>query len=236
MSDAPLRITIIGDGLMGRTVHALAEERGILVMATLGRDVMHDDPGTTSEVLRNSDVALEFTTPSSAVPNIALCLDAGCPVVVGTTGWYDQLSTVESAVDARNGALLWAPNFSLGMALLMQLVKRAGHLAASLDQFDVQLLEIHHSGKRDAPSGTAISLERVMARELGRPIPITSVRQGHVPGTHEVTLDSPFERITLAHEARDRRVFADGALVAARWLSGRTGVYTIADVFAVENT
>jgi 4-hydroxy-tetrahydrodipicolinate reductase len=120
--------------------------------------------------------------------------------------------------------------------LLTQLVKRAGHLAASLEQFDVQLLETHHRGKRDAPSGTAMSLERVMARELGRPIPITSVRQGHVPGTHEVTLDGPFERITLAHEARDRRAFADGALVAARWLAGRTGTYTMADVFAVENT
>jgi 4-hydroxy-tetrahydrodipicolinate reductase len=125
---------------------------------------------------------------------------------------------------------------SLGVALLTQLVKRAGHLAASLEQFDVQLLETHHRGKRDAPSGTAMSLERVMARELGRPIPITSVRQGHVPGTHEVTLDGPFERITLAHEARDRRAFADGALVAARWLAGRTGTYTMADVFAVENT
>jgi 4-hydroxy-tetrahydrodipicolinate reductase len=236
MSDAPLRIAIIGNGLMGRSVHTLAEERGIPVEAMLGREVMQGDPGRVNEVLRNSDVALEFTKPSSAFHNIVLCLDAGCPVVVGTTGWHDQLQTVESAVDARDGALLWAQNFSLGMALLTQLVKRAGHLAASLDQFDVQLLETHHSGKRDAPSGTAISLERVMARELGRPIPITSVRQGHVPGTHQVTLDSPFERITLSHEARDRRVFADGALVAARWLSGRTGVYTIADVFAVENT
>jgi len=234
MSEVPLRIAILGGGLMGDAIRGLADERGIEVVGTLDRTAMEDRPGATKELLSGADVALEFSTPSSAVSNIGVCLDAGCPVVVGTTGWYDQLEDVEASVTASDGSLLWASNFSIGVALLTKLVAQAGELAANLEQFDVQLTETHHTAKRDAPSGTALTLERAMSSALGRPIPITSVRTGFVPGTHEVTLDGPFERITLAHEARDRRVFADGALVAAAWLPGRKGVFTMADVFDVE--
>lgn len=218
---------------MGGAVRALAAERGIEVVA-LGEGEMADESGATRQLLTEADVAVEFSTPSAAVANIEVCLEAGCPVVVGTTGWYDQLEAVEASVATNGGALLWAPNFSVGVALLTRLVKSAGALTAGLEQFDVRMTETHHTSKRDAPSGTALALERAMARGLGRPIPITSVRTGDVPGTHEVTIDGPFERITLAHEARDRRVFADGALVAAAWLPGRQGVFTMEDVFDME--
>jgi len=234
MSD-PLRIAIIGGGLMGHAVKELADERGITVAGMLDSAAMEDESGATKELLSGADVALEFSTPTAAVANIGVCLEAGCPVVVGTTGWYEQLQEVEASVEASGGSLLWASNFSLGVALLTKLVERAGELASSLEQFDVQLTETHHTLKRDAPSGTALTLEGEMSRAMGRSIPITSVRTGFVPGTHEVTLDGPFERITLAHEARDRRVFADGALTAAAWLHGRKGVFTMADVFDVEN-
>jgi len=219
---------------MGQAVRALAAERGIEVVATLDRAAMEDESGATSQLLAEVDVAVEFSTPSAAVANIAVCLEAGCPIVVGTTGWYDQLEAVEAAVAEKGGALLWAPNFSVGVAMLTKLVASAGELAAGLEQFDVHMTETHHTAKRDAPSGTALALERAMSPGLGRPIPITSVRTGHVPGTHEVTLDGPFERITLAHEAHDRRVFADGALIAAAWLPGKSGVFTMQDVLDVE--
>jgi 4-hydroxy-tetrahydrodipicolinate reductase len=216
-------------------VRELADERGVTVVGMLDRAAMEDESGVTKDLLSGADVALEFSTPSTAVANIGVCLDAGCPVVVGTTGWYEQLPAVEASVEASGGSLLWASNFSVGIALLAKLVERAGELASGLEQFDVQMTETHHTAKRDAPSGTALTLEGEMSRALGRRVPITSVRTGFVPGTHEVTLDGPFERITLAHEARDRRVFADGALTAAAWLTGRKGVFTMADVFGEEN-
>jgi len=236
MTKPPLRIAIIGTGLMGEAVRALASERGIEVAVRLDKDAMASSDDSVRDALANVDVALEFTTPTAAVDNIRACLDAECPVVVGTTGWYDDLQEVTADVTARGGSLLWASNFSIGIALLTQLVRQAGRLASGVEHFDVHMLETHHRMKRDAPSGTALSLEGALASELGRAVPITSVRTGSVPGTHEVTLDGPFERITLTHEARDRRVFADGALTAAAWLRGRTGVFTMDDVLGVNGS
>ena len=235
MSDTPLRIAIIGGGLMGKAVHTLADERGLQVVGTLDRAAMINKSDSTNDVLTRADVALEFSTPDSAIDNIRVCLSVGCPVVVGTTGWYKNLETVKTEVAAKSGSLLWAPNFSVGVALLTKLAGVVGQLAAKLDQFDVQLVETHHQAKRDTPSGTAASLQRAITTTLGKPVPITSIRTGFVPGTHELTLDGPFERITLSHEARDRRVFADGALIAAAWLNGRTGVFTMEDVFDMED-
>jgi 4-hydroxy-tetrahydrodipicolinate reductase len=236
MSERPLRIAIIGSGLMGTAISKLAPERGLEVAGMLTREDMADPSDDTRALLGHVDIALEFTAPAAAVANVLICLDASCPVIVGTTGWYDALPEVTAAVSAEGGSLLWAPNFSLGVAILSQLVRRAGQLAAGLDQFEVRLQETHHTAKRDSPSGTALALEATLASGLGRSVPISSVRTGTVPGTHEVTFDGPFEQITLTHEALDRRVFADGALTAARWLMGRTGVFTMDDVFGVEPT
>jgi len=236
MTANPLRIAIIGTGLMGDAVGTLAGERGIEVAARLDKDAMAGGSDKLRDTLGSVDVALEFTAPSAAVHDIRVCLDVSCPVVVGTTGWYDDLPAVTADVAACEGSLLWAPNFSIGIAMLTQLARRAGRLTSGIEHFDVHMLETHHRQKRDAPSGTALSLERAIASELGRDVPITSVRTGSVPGTHEVTLDGPFERITLTHEARDRRVFADGALTAAEWLPGRVGVFTMDDVIGIEDS
>jgi 4-hydroxy-tetrahydrodipicolinate reductase len=224
-----MRLLVIGDGKMGRAIAQLAEERGHAVVAVLGAGDNLDGAGIRAHAAR-ADVAIEFTEPGAARANVAACVEAGLPVVTGTTGWYDALPAIEDEVGRRGGALFWAPNFSLGVALAIALAARVGEVFARQPQFDVHLVETHHRAKKDAPSGTGAAMAMAAAEELGREIPVTSVRVGHVPGTHTLVVDGPFEQITLTHEARDRRVFADGALRAAEWLVGRRGIYTMRDL------
>ncbi len=199
------RLALVGLGKMGRALDALAAERGIPVVARLDRDSV-----ILPATLQGAEVAIEFTEPAAALDNVRACLAAGCPVVVGTTGWYDALpALVPQAV-----ALLEAAGF-------------AAHL-----------VETHHAAKKDAPSGTALAIAAAARDGAHAELPITAVRVGHVPGTHELLFDAPFEQVRLAHEARDRRVFAEGALAAARWLAGRSapGIYTMRDVLAAAGT
>jgi 4-hydroxy-tetrahydrodipicolinate reductase len=229
MSQIPL--ALVGMGKMGRALATLAPERGFRVVAELD-PARPDYAGITRDTLRGAQVAIEFTTPEAAPANVRACAAAGCPVVVGTTGWYDQLQTISGEIERANAAMLTAPNFSVGVAVFDRVVAEAARLFGRLEGFDAHLVETHHSAKKDAPSGTAGALAKSASAALGRTIPVTSIRTGHVPGTHEVVFDAPFEQVRLVHEARDRRVFAEGALVAARWLVGRRGVFTLADVLA----
>ncbi|HKH93183.1 MAG TPA: 4-hydroxy-tetrahydrodipicolinate reductase [Gemmatimonadaceae bacterium] len=228
-----MRLALIGMGKMGRALASLAPERGFRVVAEL-------DParpgyaGISRDSLGGAQVAIDFTTPDAAPGNARACAAAGCPVVVGTTGWYAELPAVAADVERNNGAILTAPNFSVGVAVFDRVVAEAARLFGQLGVFDAHLVETHHAAKKDAPSGTAGALARTASAALGRTIPITSIRTGHVPGTHEVVFDAPFEQVRLVHEARDRRVFAEGALVAARWVVGRRGVFTMADVLNTE--
>jgi len=223
------RLAIIGYGKMGHAIEQLAPERGFEIVARIDPHG-GDAPSVSSQALRGAEVAVEFTTPTSAPKNIRAALDAGCAVVVGTTGWYDARPELEQVVRDRNGALLVAPNFSVGVAAFSEIVRAAGRVFKSTPGFDVHMVETHHSAKKDAPSGTAANLAKLGSSELGREIPITSIRTGSVPGTHELIFDGPFETIHLEHVARDRRVFADGALLAAKWLIGKHGVFTMSDV------
>ncbi|MGH7653588.1 MAG: 4-hydroxy-tetrahydrodipicolinate reductase [Gemmatimonadaceae bacterium] len=222
-----LRLAVIGDGKMGQAIASLAAEHGFDVVALLGeRQVL--PRGITKPLLDGADVAVEFTTPQFAAANVRGCLAAGCPVVCGTTGWDSERPGVEADVRAQNGALLWAPNFSIGVHLFARVVDYAAKLIAGANAgFDAHIVETHHAQKLDAPSGTARSLAERAEKASGHPVPITSVRVGSVPGTHQVLFDGAFEQIRLEHTARDRRVFATGALTAARWLAGRRGVYTL---------
>jgi 4-hydroxy-tetrahydrodipicolinate reductase len=218
-------------GKMGRALELLAPERGFRVVSRIDPSL----PGSsavTRATLGDAEVAIEFTTPQAAPANVRACVAAGCPVVVGTTGWYDQLVAIRGEVEQAGGALLTAPNFSVGVAIFDRVVAEAARLFGSVPGFEAHLVETHHSAKLDAPSGTASLLARTAEAAFGRPIPITSVRVGSVPGTHEILFDAPFEQVRLLHEARDRRVFAEGALIAARWLAGRRGVYTMQDVLS----
>ncbi|MDB4881842.1 MAG: Dihydrodipicolinate reductase [Gemmatimonadetes bacterium] len=229
MTDVSL--ALIGMGKMGRALAALAPERGFRVVAELDAS-RPDYAGITHDTLRGAQVAIDFTTPEAAAANVRACAAAGCPVVVGTTGWYGELPSVSEDVLRQNGALLTAPNFSVGVAVFDRVVAEAARLFGTLDGFDAHLVETHHAAKKDAPSGTAGALARTASAALGRDVPVTSVRTGHVPGTHELIFDAPFEQVRLVHEARDRRVFAEGALVAARWIVGRRGVFTMQDVLS----
>ena len=226
------RIALIGEGRMGRMLAELAPGLGCLVVAHLGR--AQAAQGLSRAAFADADVAIEFTRPDAAAGLVRACADVGVPVVSGTTGWDAERAAVEADVRASTGALLWAPNFSLGAHLFGKLVEEAARLylrdGAGLGAaFDAEIIETHHTKKLDAPSGTARSLAAAAERGAGTAVPISSVRIGDVVGTHELVLDAPFEQVRLVHEARDRRVFAAGALRAARWLAGRRGVFTLDD-------
>ncbi len=224
------KLAIVGLGKMGRAIAELAPERGWTVAAKLDERAMRSEP--TRESLGGADVAVEFTVPAAAPVNIRTLVGLGCPVVVGTTGWHDAFDDTRRYVVERQGAILTAPNFSLGVNAFEQIVAEAARLLRTATGFDAHEVETHHATKKDAPSGTAKTLAAAAGHEWGSAIPITSIRTGYVPGTHEFIFDAPFEQIRLTHTARDRRVFAEGALLAASWLIGQRGVFTMRDVLA----
>lgn len=223
-------VAIIGDGKMGQAIRQLALDKGWKVTAMVGEQENARGKGIDARSLGQPDVAVEFTQPDAAVGNITACLRAGVPIVAGTTGWYDSLADVTRIAKETGTPLLWSPNFSLGVNVLIELARYAGTLMRSLGDFDAHIVETHHTKKKDAPSGTAIAIGKAASDALGRPIPTTSVRTGSVPGTHELIFDGTFEQLSLTHLARDRRVFAEGALTAADWLIGKKGVFTMRDV------
>ena len=221
---------MIGDGKMGQAIRQLAVEKGWKVTAIVGERESAGGKGITASALGDPEVAVEFTQPDAVVANVVASLRSGVPVVVGTTGWYDSLPEVMRIAEETGTSLLWSPNFSLGVNVLIELARYAGTLMRTLEDFDAHIVETHHTKKKDAPSGTAIAIAKAASDALERPIPTTSVRTGSVPGTHEVVFDGSFEQLLLRHEARDRRVFAEGALKAADWLIGKRGIFTMRDV------
>jgi len=228
------RIAIIGDGKMGTSVAQVAREQGWEVTAVLGLKESNGGKGITASSLGKPDVAVEFTEPGAAAANIAACLRAKVPVVAGTTGWYDSLPELTKLAGETGTGLLWSPNFSLGVNVFLEVARFAAALIRASEGFDAHIVEIHHTRKKDAPSGTASAIASAATQGLGRAVPITSVRTGEVPGTHELIFDGPHEQLTVTHVARDRRVFAEGAVRAAGWLVGKSGVFTMRDVLGGE--
>lgn len=222
------KIAILGAGKMGGLLANLAPDSGCRVTAQL--DEEHTRHGVTVAMLGGAEVVIEFTVPHAAGRLVRECAAIGVPVVSGTTGWDAERALVETFVRNSNGALLWAPNFALGVHLFAKVLEEAAkRFAHERAGFDAHIVETHHRHKLDAPSGTARMLQLVAERARGSAIPVTSVRTGSVPGTHEILFDAAFEQVRLVHEARDRRVFASGALAAAKWLVGRRGVFTLDD-------
>ena len=237
-----LRILIIGNGRMGNAVRALAEAHEWTVVGQLGREQTENDEKLLG-ALRDADVAVEFTTPADAPTLLVRLAGAGRPIVSGTTGWLNQRDRVERAVRDHDGALLWSPNFALGVHVLWRAAAHAARMFSALPGFAPHIVETHHAAKRDAPSGTAIELQRRVQQAWGTAVPVTSVRVGHVPGTHELVVDGTFEQVRIVHEARDRLVFAEGALTAAAWLAmrwqeGKRGMFGMDDLLdhALVNT
>lgn len=227
-----MKLLVVGDGAMGQAIAALAGQRGDEVVGVLG---MQDNPAgsaLTRERVALADVVLEFTTPEAAASNLLALARAGAAVVSGTTGWKIGLEEVEDAFRQGGGALLRASNFSLGIQLMRQAVAVVSAGLAGMDDWDRFIHERHHSAKLDSPSGTALTLQAdATGADPSHSWPIISIRAGKIPGEHEVVFEGPFESLTLHHQARDRKVFAAGALAAAHWLAGRQGVFSIDALF-----
>ncbi len=218
------RLAIFGQGRMGQLVAELAPAAGFTVVASRGEA----DAATpiTRATMGDAEVAIEFTVSSAAAGIVLGCAAIGLPIVSGTTGWDAARPTVEQEVKRLRGALLWAPNFAIGVHHFAAVVEEAARRFLGAG-FTAAIVETHHAKKLDAPSGTAKLLAARAERASGQAIPIESVRTGQVPGTHELTFAAPFERVRLMHEALDRRVFAAGALVAANFLVGKRGIFTL---------
>jgi 4-hydroxy-tetrahydrodipicolinate reductase len=228
-----VKIGIVGDGRMAQAIATEAGAAGDSVVTMLGAAENAAGFGITSERFGACDVVLEFTVPEAAPANLQALHAIGATVVCGTTGWDAERPMIESLWSDGRSGLLVASNFALGVHLFLRAARALAEAAATRPEFDGFLHERHHAAKVDAPSGTGLSLQRaVRSVDPGREWPITSVRAGAIPGDHELVLDAPFESITLRHSARDRRVFAAGALSAARWLNGRRGVFTLDAMFA----
>lgn len=222
-----MQIALIGYGKMGHAIETLAAEHGHEVAVRLDKDDVWP-------ARMEADVAIEFTTPTTAVDNMLRCLRAGIPVVCGTTGWYAGYGKVAAACRAQGGRLFTATNFSIGMNIMFALNERLAALMAGRDDYRVGISETHHIHKLDAPSGTAITLqEQIVAKgkRTAESVPIASIREGEVPGTHTVTYDSDIDTLTLTHEAHSRKGLAQGALLAAEFLAkADPGVYTMKDL------
>lgn len=217
---------------MGHAVEAEAAGRGHRVVCTVDNDSEWD---SKAEALRTADVAIEFSTPATAVANIRRCFDHGLPVVSGTTGWNDRLEEVRSECLQRGQTLFTASNFSIGMNIMFALNERLAELMASYPQYRIGITETHHIHKLDAPSGTAITLREQIVDHLGRneEIPIESIREGEVAGIHTVVYDSEIDTLTLTHEAHSRKGLAVGALIAAEFVVGKKGCFTMKDLLNV---
>ncbi len=226
-----MKLAIVGYGKMGRLIEQLAPEFGFGVALKLDIDDNRDGAGITGDRFRSIDVAVEFTMPSVVVNNIERLAAAGVNTVVGTTGWFEELPRVRDAIRRAGTALVYSPNFSVGMAVFSRVVETAARCFKDQAEYDAWAYEIHHKMKKDAPSGTLLQLKQRMEQAgYARPVDVAANRAGMLPGTHQIGFDSEADTITLTHTARNRLGFARGALQAARWVAGKKGVYEFADV------
>jgi 4-hydroxy-tetrahydrodipicolinate reductase len=234
-----MKIALVGYGKMGREIEAIAVERGHNVSLRISSANLHD---LSADNLSGIDVAIEFSTPHTVLPNIIRCLNAGVPVVVGTTGWYDHFDQVKALCEQKNGTLLHATNFSPGVNLFFKVNTYLAELMNRYPEYDVAMEEIHHIHKLDKPSGTAITLANQIIGKLDRKskwsvaekrpdsIFIRDVREGEVPGTHIIRYQSAIDDIEIMHRAHSRKGFALGAVLAAEFVLGKKGIFGMGDV------
>ena len=238
-----MKIALIGYGKMGKAIESIALERGHEIVIRLQRSNFAD---WQSDLLKSADVAIEFTSPESAAQHLLKCMDLGIPVVCGSTGWLSHWPAIESACRAKHGSLIYASNFSVGVNLFFALNQQLAKLMSTHPNYSVSIEEIHHTEKKDAPSGTAITLAEQILHE--HPIketwenriaddptvlPIQSKRIDGVPGTHRVEYRSEIDTIEIMHTAHNRIGFATGAVLAAEFLQNKKGIYTMQDVLGI---
>jgi 4-hydroxy-tetrahydrodipicolinate reductase len=220
-----MKIALIGFGVMGKLVAGQARKAGdeVGVVFTSKESVL-------AETLQGHDVSVDFSVGEAVLKNIEACARAKVPLVEGTTGWKQHESEARRIVDEYSGAMVYGANFSIGVNVFYRIVKHAAALFAAVDGYAPFIEEAHHNRKRDAPSGTALKLRDLMSEHLGPDIPTSSTRAGYIPGTHRVGFDSEADQVLLTHTARSRQGFASGALLAAHWIVGRTGVFEFGEV------
>jgi 4-hydroxy-tetrahydrodipicolinate reductase len=225
-----MKLALFGNGSMGQLVGARALDDGHEVAIVLtSRDAARGADEIQAS-LRGLDAAIDFSVADAVFTNASRCARAGVPLVVGTTGWSAALPDVRRVVEEHGGALLYGANFSIGVNLFYRIVARAAELFQGVEDYAPFIEEAHHARKRDAPSGTALRLRELLTVTDAREIAIASTRAGFIPGTHRVGFDSAADQITLTHTARTREGFASGALLAARWIAGRQGVYEFSEM------
>lgn len=237
-----MHIALIGYGKMGKAIESIALERG----HTIG---LKADSKTNFSIddLKKHDVAIEFTNPHSSVGNIQKCMNAGIPVVIGSTGWYHDFEKVEEFLEEKKGTLLHATNFSIGVNLFWSFNAQIARTMQKYEQYNVTVHEVHHTQKLDAPSGTAITTAETIVKNYSHKqhwvhgkqpaaneLEITHARTDNVPGTHVVNYTSAIDDITITHTAHNRQGFATGAIVAAEWLKGKKGIFTMRDVLGID--
>lgn len=234
-----MKIALFGYGKMGKVIEKIAIERGHEI-------VLKIEKGNVNYNLKMADVAIDFSTPNAAVSNITEALNCQIPVVCGTTGWLEAFESIKTLCHNKNGAFLYASNFSLGVNLFFELNRKLAQLMQPYGEFSIGLEEIHHTQKQDAPSGTAITLAEQIIKEseytgwsLGKSlnpkqISIEAKRIENIPGTHSVSYDSTIDSIEIKHIAKNRVGFGLGAVIAAEWLFGKTGVFSMEDVLNIK--
>src|ERR1044072_1070038 len=238
-----MKIALIGYGKMGKAIEAIATAKGHEIVHRIDLNSTHL---LEKAELSKADVAIEFTTPETAYSNILKCFEANVPVVCGTTGWLEKLPEIKAQCLEKHQGFLYASNFSVGVNIFFEINKRLAELMASQPQYDIKMEEIHHTQKKDGPSGTAISLAEKILEKVSRKtgwvneasskaeaLSILSRRIDPAPGTHSITYTSEIDDITITHTAHSREGFAAGAVIAAEWLDGKKGIFTMKDVLSL---
>ncbi len=238
-----MNIALIGYGKMGKAIEEIALQKGHTITLKIDLENQHE---LSADNLKKADVAIEFTGPETAADNIYTCLDAGIPVISGSTGWLNKLPDIEKHCLKKNGSFLYASNFSIGVNIFFELNSKLAKLMARFPEYEVSIDEIHHTGKKDSPSGTAITLAEKVIRELprksswvnnqpadGSQLQIVSRRIDPAPGTHTVKYSSSIDDIEIIHTAHNRKGFAAGALMAAEYIVNRKGIHTMKDVLSI---
>lgn len=241
-----MNIAIIGYGKMGKAIEQIAKARGHQISAII------DSPEFNIDELKNADVAIEFTQPEAAYGNIKKCIEAKIPVVVGTTGWYDKYDELKELVTNSSSALFTATNFSIGVNILFHLNKKLANIMNQFNEYEVSMNETHHIHKLDHPSGTAVTLAEGIIDNLDRKkkyigllegqkmditafdLQIVSKRENEVPGYHQINYESEIDEITISHNAKNRKGFAIGSVIAAEWVHGKQGVFGMQDLLNFE--
>lgn len=244
-----MKIAIIGYGAMGKLIEKLAKEQGIEVVAIVDlTDSGATATAVSSVTLKDADVCIDFSSAGSEIENITAAMKAGKKMVVGTTGWYENISDAKKLVEEHNGSLIYAPNFSIGVNIFFKLVKDACKCYNAFPDYDPYVYELHHTRKADSPSGTAKQVGKIIVENLDRKnvmvfdkldrkikpeeLHVASIRAGVFPGTHVVGFDSVFDNFEMKHTAKDRSGFASGAIEAAKWLMRKKGFFSVEDFTA----